>query len=307
MVAVKEIRQRSQIYYLDKYYEIQDEIMLVHRKNIRSPWSDRVLFLGDGYNPTVTYTHRSVLKNEVVFEYDTDDKTKNYEYINKISSRLRKDNILHSIWFSGNKSYHLSCFIALNSVKNVANLKRNFIFHYTKDMPTPDLRLCADTHLIRCEYGKHERTQHNKILMYESRGYPSICEFPEHIWDLYTKYQQEYVKKDMAKMTKELIDHPGVQFILTTEDFKDCQDGRERALFMLIHLLKVQYTERNDLIAKLQEWYRYSGGYKLKDEDVKNKVIYHWSREYDIGYRFINDLLRDIKREDLIVSPPKDL
>jgi hypothetical protein len=104
-----------------------------------------------------------------------------------------------------------------------------------------------------------------------------------------------------------IVDHPGFRYILTAHQFRESGDGHERALFMLIHTLKPEYLERKDeLIEFLQSWYRYSGGTKLTDHDVKAKVLYHWGREYDFSERYLRELLESIGRADLLERKPDD-
>jgi hypothetical protein len=108
------------------------------------------------------------------------------------------------------------------------------------------------------------------------------------------------VQRRVTTDVNTLTEHPGLKYILTAHQFREAEDGRERALFMLIHLLKPKHTDKAELTKYLQEWYRYSGGTKLLDRDIERKVSYHWNRDYNITERFLDELLESIGREDLI-------
>lgn len=92
----------------------------------------------------------------------------------------------------------------------------------------------------------------------------------------------------------ELDTHPSVKFLLDTAQFKECEDGRERALFILIQVLRHKY-EKEELTKTLQEWYRYSGGTKFSDYDIERKVKYHIARQpYTITPYYVNELLEEL-------------
>lgn len=286
--------------YLDKYYEIQSEILLVYRPTQKSSWGNRVLFLGEGYDAIVPYNHRSVLKTEIVIEYDTDDLVANRKFVDEIARRLKKDGIEYAKWYSGNKSTHLHCFIDVKNAKNIQLLKKCFMRVYTVGLPIPDLRLATNNHLVRGEYGIHEKTGKHKSLISKTPNYPLLGTISTTVWEYYYKQMSIVVKRRTTIDTKDLMEHKGLQYILATHKFKESNDGRERALFMLIHLLKPRYSDKKEFTKYLIEWYRYSGGTSLTDRQIASKVWYHWSRNYNIGIPFLNELLESIGREDLI-------
>ena len=76
-------------------------------------------------------------------------------------------------------------------------------------------------------------------------------------------------------------------------------DGRERALFLLIHLLKSKNT-KGELQEHLIDWYKYSGGYKLTNEDIKHKIEYQWNRNYNFGTPYIKELLEDLGKVEIM-------
>lgn len=287
--------------YLMKYYKLQDKILLVYRSSLHSTWRDRCFYLDEKYNPNTPYNHRSVLNNEVIIEYDNDDPEENKRLIKEVAKRLDKDGMKYSLWSSGNKSIHLHIFIDIKEAHSIPLLKKTFIRYYTKDLPLPDLQVCAPNHLIRAEFGIHEKTGKAKERIYSSAGYPVVNEVPAKIWDFYSENRRESLARRIVRNDSELTALKGFKYIVTAHEFREAEDGRERALFMLIHVLKPQYKDRKeDLIKFLQEWYRYSSGHKLTEKQIEQKVNYHWNRVYSISENYLNELLESIKRTDLI-------
>jgi hypothetical protein len=296
--------------YLKAYSEFQKEIMLVYRPQIKSSWADRCLYLSEDYNSCKPYNHRSVLRNEIVIEFDTEEINRNEWASKQVAELYRRDGIKYSLWKSGNKSTHLHCLIQIKDNVQVNLLKSQFIRYYTQDLDEePDMRLASDNHLIRAEFGVHEKTGNTKDLIYESKEYAKeLSIVNQDVWDKYTRYRTSSLQSEMTRsLNSTAIENlEGFKHILKTETFKELKDGHERALFMLIHILKPKYEGKKEELTKfLQDWYRYSSGYKLTDEDIRRKVKYHWDREYCIGINYLNELLISLGRKDLVY--PKDI
>ena len=259
-----------------------------------------------------------------MIEFDEDSKKQNRINADVVVKRLRKYNIKCAKWTSGNKSVHVHCMVDTKGAKNIQLLKITFMrffgivykdakgkYYYDKEdiqgkevkQVVPDLRLAASNHLIRAEYGIHEKTEQYKHLISKDKQYPCISRIPTIVWDKYRQAVEIVMKRRLTSDLNKLDTLPGFKFILQSERFRISNDGRERALFMLIHVLKPKYVEKRDeLINFLQQWYRYSGGTKLSDIDIERKVIYHWKREYKFGLNYLNNLLTEIGREDLIAE-----
>jgi hypothetical protein len=285
---------RSLTSYLYKYYQIQDDISLIYHPSPDSFWNDRCKFLGEGYQPHKPYNHRKVLDYEVVIEYDFDDPQKNLEMIREIESRYKKNNISYSLWHSGNKSYHLHCFINVTDVTKIRQLKRNWIFHYTAGLVNPDMQLCGKV-FIRSEYGIHEKTRRKKTLIRESKDYPLLNPIPDTITERLEEQQEvEFIDNS------ELMHTEAIKLLQNTERFKTYNDGRERAMFILIHLLK-EKQDKSVVTEWLQHWYESVGGHKLNRKQIANKVEDHWNRTYHLG-GFINDLMYDLGLENYKIN-----
>ena len=103
-------------WWLRRYIQFQDSILLVYRPTLKSWWGDRCYYLDDDYLQSKPYNHRSVLDNEVVIEFDEEDKTLNRKCADYVCKRLKTDNIGFSKWDSGNKSIHVHCMIDTGEV-----------------------------------------------------------------------------------------------------------------------------------------------------------------------------------------------
>lgn len=280
---------------------MQESILLCYRPKSDSSWSDRCLYLSEEYDANKPYNHRSILKNEVVIEFDDKDKDENRKNAFEVAKQLRHDGYAVSCWSSGNKSTHVHTFIDVAEAKSIPLLKNCFIRHYARGLPLPDLRLCADAHLIRAEYGVHEKTGERKTIINQDVDYPKVKKVRQDVWDRYTTERKIIMQRRISTDLNDISTLPGFQFILTTDEFRKADDARERALFMLIHVLKPKYKDdKQKFIQYLQDWYSYSSGKQLSPRDIENKVNYHWNRTYRIGQRYLNELLEVCGRADLI-------
>lgn len=288
-------------YWLRHYYKLQDKILLCYRPSEKHGWADRAFYLSEEYDPLKGYNHRNILQNEVVIEFDKENPDDNRKYADEVCKRLAKDGLSYSKWSSGNKSVHVHVLFNFESCRNISLMKNTLMRHYSKDLPDPDMRLAVDNHLIRAENGIHEKTGRFKTLLYKTKDYPRVNLIPERIWSEYGDAMRTVMKRRLSTDINELVEHPGFKWILTAEDFREVNDGRERALFMLIHVLKPKYEGKKDeLIEYLQDWYRYSGGTKLSKGQIKSKVNYHWEKSYTFSNKYINELLSDLGKKELI-------
>ncbi len=292
---------------LEKLSKHQKQIIVCYRPTSKNSWSDRTTFLSENYDEKKPYNHRSILNNEIVIEYDDEDPKVNERYVRIIAQRLNIDKIKYSKSFSGGKSQHCHILININGAMNISLLKNAFIRYYTQNnrwntkLPLPDMGLCGKR-LIRMEYGIHEKTQKHKYCVYTSPGYGESSTIPKEVWDLYDKMYERVQKWKSTTISKELTNSKQVKLILDCVRFNKYGDGRERALFILIHTLKEKYKDnpegREELTMFLQKWYKSSKGYKLTNVDIKNKVNYHFSRDYNIGISYLSTFLEEIGVKD---------
>jgi len=288
------------------------EIVLVYRGELTENWSKRCLYLDDKFHPTLGYNHRSILKNEIIFEYDEDDMELNKRLADRVIDKLKQDKIPYSKWHSGNKSTHVHILIRDYDVRNPSLFKNAIMRHYgtfymdenkhiwneDKEGRTkilPDLRLSAQNHLIRAEYGIHEKTQDYKSPIFICPDYPCKSKVPIHVFEKYQHAQERSVVQRMSQKTSDLSEHDVVKKLLDTVQFKEgMDDGRERVMFCLIHILKNKFDNKEDLGAFLYEWYRYTSGFKMSEEDVRRKVRYHWEKSYTITESYLRRIIDEV-------------
>jgi hypothetical protein len=275
------------------------------------------MYLDSKYSPKVSYNHRSVLDCEIVIEYDLPNADLNARLCAKVIERLNADNIDYMLWSSGNKSSHCHFLFKKPQVMNLGLLKtvimkhygeffydekNNMIFNSREHAPQdaqrilPDLRL-ASSHLIRAEFGIHEKSQKHKELLKFSKRSPCLSILPQKIWDAYEQAQKNSVAIRIGQQTKDLFKSDVVKMLMDTVQFKEnMDDGRERIMFAMIHVLKPQYKDVDTLADFLYEWYTYSSNQapQMSYQDVLNKVKYHWSRNYHITEPFLKRLIEEI-------------
>jgi len=327
--------------YLRKYFRIQPEITLCYRPSLKHAWNDRCNYLDDNYLEGKAYNHRSILKNEVVAEYDEDDKELNKKAINEFIDRIKSMKWSYSLWTSGNKSMHCHFFIEPRECSNIPLLKNTILrqlgtYYYNKETKNlifdrnkvpreefntfgylnkdskyreilPDLKLCSDNHLIRAEFGIHEKTGFTKELIKTYKDPLKFNIITEDLWLAYSNAVTQVTRQKTSNYLTEVNALPEFRLLLDCDRFRNYGDGRERALFALIHLLKPKYTKKEDLMEFLVTWYKYSSKASpdLSDNQIRNKINYHWGRNYIITVKFLRDILEDINAMGEVVEAYK--
>jgi hypothetical protein len=253
------------------------------------------MYLDSKYSPKVPYNHRSVLDCEIVIEYDLPNADLNVRLCNKVIERLGADNIDYMLWSSGNKSSHCHFLFKKPTVMNLSLLKTTIMKHYgeffydekaniihsSRDRAPPeaqrilpDLRL-ASTHLIRAEFGVHEKSQKHKELLKFSKRSPCLSILPAKIWELYEQAQKNSVSIRIGQQTGDLYKSDVVKMLLDTVQFKEhLNDGRRRVVFLLSQVLRRKYIQDgktlDELADFLWEWYTYASTQapKLSYKDI---------------------------------------
>lgn len=283
--------------YLRAYHKKQEKILLVHRPSNKHSWADRCYYLEEGYEQGKPYNHRSILAQEIVIEFDDENPSKNEELALKVSKRLKADSITHAMWDSGGKSIHLHFFINPKTAGSIRLLKKVVMRYYTEGLELkPDMRLAVDTHLIRAEHGVHEGTNRKKRLIFKSNNYLKDNELPLKVWQKYANGRTTVIKREANKNIEG--ECTCINYIVSSVDFRENHDGRERALFILIHNLKSKMRVE-ELTEFLIDWYKYSGGYKLTSNNIERKVRYHYNRNYGT-YTMTKELLEELGKEKVL-------
>lgn len=285
--------------YLNKYYKLQDKIIVCYRPTLKNSWGDRCLFLSNEFDQLKEYNHRSILQNEVVFEWDEEDIKTNRKNCDIVATRLKKEGYKVAKWKSGNKSTHLHVFINIAGAKNISLLKRCFVRYFSSGLPLPDLRLTSDNHLIRAEYGVHEKTGVRKHLISKDKDYPKVRAIPTEVWTIYNEKMRVNLKRQNTIQFSDLSEHPIIKLFLNNDKIREVGDGRDRILFALIHVLKHKYkNDKEGFIKFLHEWYRYSSGCKLDEWSLRQKVNYHFNRDYNIGVNYLYNLAEELNLKE---------
>lgn len=271
--------------YLDYYSTIQP-IEVVYRPNPKVGWGrNRKIYDG---KCDLKYNHRTILDNEVVFDFDSDKKEENLENSWIVCERLSEDNIYFTVWDTGSKGIHIHClFNGLTEYKDLSTIKRTILKYYAYGMNI-DYQL-STKHLIRMEYGINDKVWANnkQPLSDTSIVWNNI---PEIIIIEYKKELNKYLERRL--LTPVDVDEQIIKDFL--EGKFEVTDGREKFLFFLINMLKNKIPE-NDLGDRLISWYKYSGGSKLSEQEIRRKIRYHINSgiTYSFGMNFFNKLLDD--------------
>lgn len=282
--------------YLDKYGQ---EVLVVHRPTTdywprRGP--DRCLYKSSDYDPLIKYNHRSIMPHEVVVEFDEEDKNINERKAFLVALRLAEQGYGYSLWWSGNKSYHVHTLVNIGGYNDRALVKRLFTILLCEGLGKPDMQLCHDNHLIRAEFGLHEKTGEYKTLVTQSKNYFKPKKLPSDFEELYNLEQRKRIARK-ALRNGSYKAHPGVRALLNTHDFKTTVgDGHQRGLYLLSNILRFDWQDDLEGFVKfLQEWYKVSGGNKLRPDEVEKTVRYQVGRNYNrFSISKVEDILDDI-------------
>lgn len=290
---------------LDTYAKLQ-VIEVVYRPNERVTWGRNRFTISNGLYietnnivklkiPDYDYNHRTILDNEVVFDFDSDKQEENLENSYIVCEKLINDNIYFTVWDTGNKGMHIHTF--WNNLKEFSDLvlmKKTILKHYAYGMNI-DYQL-AGKHLVRMEYGINEKKRGNTKEPLSDVAL-SFNDVPESIIQEYKEELNRFLTRRI-EVPMELDDQLLKDFL---EGKFEIRDGREKFMFFLINTLKGK-MQKEDLVSRLISWYRYSGGVKLTDLEIKRKVDYHINKgvTYTFGMKFFDSLMKeyDVKRKE---------
>lgn len=275
--------------YLTAYSHWQPDILLVSRKSSTAGFGNKALFNTTAFDPMEHYNHRNILDNEIVIEFDNPDPTKNGNCAGLVVQKLKNAGIDHSVWSSGGKSVHVHCHFDLAEYKDLKLIKRMIIEALVKDIGCePDYQLCVRRHLIRAEFGMHEKSGLFKKRIMETVNYPKLAKVPQAIKEAYDIVM---TAKSIAPKPKCLnAAHPLVIKVL---DSRNIKDGRKQLMWRLINILKQDYNKEQVLFL-LYSWYKSNNGKDLSERDIKKLVDYHWNRTYTITEYSFKQVLKDL-------------
>lgn len=270
---------------LDKY-SLKEELTVVYRPNTRVDWGrNRKQYDG---NCEYEYNHRSILSNEVVFDFDSDKREENIDSANKVIDLLLGFGIKYSVWDTGNKGYHIHTFWKMDGITDIPLLKKTILKYFAYGLKI-DYQL-AGKHLVRMEYGINEKKRDNYKTLVAENG-DSFIEPNKIFPELFNEYQHELNKYLTRRIEKvEGIDNKDIEDLLN--GVIPVEDGREKILFFLICKLRHRFTQQ-EMLERISAWYYYSGGTKISKEELRRKIAYHYNK--NINYSFRPDFIQKIK------------
>ncbi len=244
-----------------------------------------------------TPNHREVLANEVII--DCDNKAK---FVREaVYKRIKETNLAYSMWDTGNRGTHIHLYfekIDKLTYEDRKLIKELIIRYYFGDLIKSckiDMALVS-RHMIRIEYGKHEKTKLYKDFITADRELERNKILPE------IKAQFEHKKELFSRPRKpqkgcSISEPPECVKHFLSDDFRGAKDGRLRALFVLGSWYKQNNIDSDDIIEELIRINHYA----LHDYWTMNQIISTVkSSKGTLRCYGRHKILEDIGREDVI-------
>jgi len=254
--------------------------------------------------------HREIFKDELVIEGDLPDRKLNLENSHWIGKRLAKLGFAYAKYFSGNKSYHFHTFFPelQDKTPEESVLIKERLLRYIFECQSASLRCrtCSvetcklremgvdlqltSKHLIRIEYGIHQKTDRRKILVQEHNvkhnGIPAQCLAKAKNVGTYVpgKFKPVYSKM------------PCINFLQTPEAFEKRVDARERILFVLTSKYKLSGLSQIQTIAAMKAWNETAlKGYFI-DEKINSTIYSVYGSNQNPGCPYMKSILKDLHK-----------
>lgn len=230
--------------------------------------------------------HRYIFPDEIVIDLDNDDIRINKKNAKKIEKRLEKKGLTYRKFYSGNKGYHFHLFFPeLKDYEGFHNkimkqlIVYGFIFgceHMCKHKDCLIKEYSVDTqltgkHLIRCEYGLHEKTGRVKRLLKDN-----LSEMENIIpINIKKKFEDisENVKVDFSNLN---IVHRSPTFNAIISNY--LSDGKKRACFFLASRLKLMGKTEEETLNVIMQWNNNIQKLQLTEQNIRN-VVYNGYKE----------------------------
>lgn len=297
--------------YLDELYKKFGDFhacFYVGRKwELYSSIKDKTVFL--------PINHREIFPQEVIFDFDVKDNKRLIYYYEKIKRKLKRHNIAFKAYHTGGKGIHIH--ILYNelldySYEDRTIIKRKIIDYFFSDATgrsfsqyaKVDYQLCS-RHLVRAEYGKHEKTGRHKTLIFEYT--PLIKKdnsIPEKVLNEFKKEKEKPSPKTNILVGRGYlgVNFPCISFLLS-QDFTGCEDGRKRALRSLCSYFYINLGDKG--LDQIKEWNEYKlNGYftEKKIENAWNSIKNMIKKGRRFGCRSMKDLLIDIYNKNEVCA-----
>jgi len=255
--------------------------------------------------------HREIFQDELVIEGDLPKRQDNLKNSKWIEERLAGLNLTYKKYYSGSKSYHFHLFFPelLNyERKEIPQIKERILRYITqcssasnscKDckMDTCKLRVqgidlqLMKNHLIRLEYGIHNKTDRRKILIKE-RDFgvnlvPKFCIIKNKKLNNYYKEVGDF-QPVYSKM-------PCISLLQTKEAFAKKVDARERILFVVVAQHKMNKVPQAKAIAAVLNWNEHALNNHFTESKVMSTIYSVYNSARVPGCTYIKSILRDLK------------
>lgn len=262
--------------------------------------------------PLSRFNLRQILPQEVIWDIDPPKTTDARDQLEsakkqgeKITLRMRQDNITWSVWWTGNKGLHIQT--TWPELRNYSDadrlfLKRELIKKYAWDCDY-DLKTATSKCLIQLEDTPHRKTLKNKQKWAEyDSGIPNIL--PADIIAKYAIKQasvslRKTLKKDIQSEVKgtlkELLAMPKCMQWLHTTTLPE--GNRDNALFSLISHLKHHY-HKDELVEEVEKWVERHNNF-LNTREIECKIEKAIGTPHKTSCHRNQDLMKDLNKTDL--------
>lgn len=240
---------------------------------------------------------RQRMIDEIVFDIDVDPMNfLKWDFFGKgpkiatkvayqISDKLCRDNIPHYFHLTGGSGGHLHAFIDdLKLMKNKLdrqNLKKRLIRHYaygfitkTKDRP---FHVCnngsSDGLLIALENSRSRKGRLKTLVFSRDEScFKESSRLNHKVWKDFKKHKADL--KNYKPQEFKSNGEPSCIKYLLYEDFRNLNEGRMRALFILVTYFKYKGLSDEDIFFKIKDWHHLTlnSYYKITDSTIRSTI-----------------------------------
>lgn len=258
--------------------------------------------------------HREIFPDELVFDLDLKDAIELKKQSDYLKERLKKFQIQYVAWNSGGKcskeniaNHFHTIFPELMEVEpDKRKIWKDELYKFVlgTHLTTSkcDLQL-SSRHLIRAEFGKHERTVNYKSLIEE---YRLPIEKPNKIPETWKYSIQDTIKKMNEQKTSKVEKRsanveifPCVAYFLSL-DFGSLQDGRSRALAILCNFFYKSLGDKG--INAVKEWNDYKLNRYFSEDKINvqfNSIKRMVESGRNFGCTYTKKLLSDLGKSNI--------
>ena len=238
--------------------------------------------------------HRRVYQNELVWDFDYPDKEQNLECARKTQKKLEQEGIHSRLWDSGGKGYHLHAFFDKEQMREHTKLKKKILLQHFANGEFDEQM--THTHMIRLEYGFHEKTGCFKqpLLQNPHINFREPNKVPEWVFErVEILALEKRIRMIRYKHERQHNDAPPeCTLAFYSDQFYNLRDGVQRAMFVLGATI-AQYYDVETCVNELIEWNR-KCYYKMKEGEIRKKVLYWKRQQRKMGCEYRHEFLKAI-------------